>query len=450
MALNGKGFPRSLAGVDLTGKVGNVSKDIQRFQHSSLAGKAVIGVSSSALVKAPSGLATASVTAGGTGYVVGDIVKLSGGTGTFGASVKVTTVSSGAITGVSIYEPGVYSAVPTAPFSSTGGTGSGATFGGTFTAAAATSVSDKLSVGRNDTGFDYLGYDPGDVTAGYKGNSVQNGTQMCIQFDCDAPRIDFRLVGLNSQYDLYADGNRVSATSVATDSSGGAYIYTIDWNGESKPRRYRLCGINSAFGGLYISNIYSVFPPVGFRKPLAWQMGDSYTVGVGASQASYNDFRVMCDLLGFEGIADGISGAGWSSNQAGRVPDWRVRNKLGVLTRKADYVFLAMGYNDNAADLTVVTQQFEDAVAAVKEVAPKARVFVIGAATPKGDTAGLDGVRAAIMASCDKLKLDYIDMRNIVNAANSAIYTGGDNIHPTNSGHIFRGTMMARLVSAKM
>ncbi len=450
MAKTGKGLPRSLAGVKLSTDTTAIENDVSRLQSDSLSPRSVVSGVQTGLAKTPTGLATVSVTAGGTGYAVGDIVKLSGGTSVFGASVRVTTVNAGAITGVAINEPGIYTAAPTAPFASTGGAGTGATFGGTFTAAAATSVSSKLSVGRTDPAIEYLGYAPTDVTSGYRGNGVQNGTQMCIQFDSDAPRIDFRLIGLNSQYDLYVDGNRVSATPIATDSSGGAYLYTVDWGGDVKPRRYRLCGINTAFGGLFISNTYSIMPPVGFRKPIAWQMGDSYTVGVGATQASYNDFRVMCDLLGLEGIADGISGAGWTSIQDGRVPEWRVRNKLGALTKKPDYVFLAMGYNDGAADVSRIPPAFTAAVEAVRELVPDAKIIVIGAATPKGATAGLDAVRSTIMGLSEELGLEYVDMRDIVNATNSAIYTSGDNIHPTNAGHIFRGTMMGRLVSDKL
>ena len=450
MAYTGKGLPRSLAGVKLSTDTTAIENDVSRLQSDSLSPRPVLSGVQTGLAKAAVGMATVTITSGGTGYAVGDILKISGGTSTFGATVKVTTVNAGVITGVTINEPGIYTTAPTAPFASTGGTGSGATFGGTFNASNAYSVANRIVIANNDPAIEYLGYNPKEVTYGYVGNGVQNGTQMCIQFDSDAPRIDFLLVGLNSQYDLYVDGYRVSNAPVATDSSGGAYRYTVDWNGESKVRRYRLCGINTAFGGLYIGSPYSIMPPVGLRKPLAWQMGDSYTVGVGATQPSYNDFRVMCDLLGLEGIADGISGAGWTSTQDGRVPEWRVRNKLAVLTKTPDYVFLAMGYNDGGADVSRIQAAFTAAVQAVREVTPKAKIIVIGAATPKGATAGLDAVRGTIKQLSDDLGLEYVDMRDIVNSTNSTVYTSPDNIHPTNAGHIFRGTMMGRLVSDKL
>jgi len=82
-------------------------------------------------------LIKAVINTGGTGYTVDDILTISGGTSSVAAQVKVTAVSSGVITGVTIETPGGYSINPNNPASVTGGTGSGAkfdlTFGGTFT-----------------------------------------------------------------------------------------------------------------------------------------------------------------------------------------------------------------------------------------------------------------------------------------------------------------------------
>lgn len=75
-----------------------------------------------------------SVAAGGSGYVVGDLITLAGGTSTIAAVVEVTSVSTGAVTGFRIYNAGVYSAAPTDPVAqaSTTGSGTGATFNCTF------------------------------------------------------------------------------------------------------------------------------------------------------------------------------------------------------------------------------------------------------------------------------------------------------------------------------
>jgi subtilisin-like proprotein convertase family protein len=81
------------------------------------------------------GVATAAVNAGGSGYAVGDFINISGGIFHSVATLGVTSVGpGGAITGVSIFNPGNYIVPPTNPVAqaSTTGTGSGANFNLTF------------------------------------------------------------------------------------------------------------------------------------------------------------------------------------------------------------------------------------------------------------------------------------------------------------------------------
>ncbi len=68
-------------------------------------------------------VATALVAAGGTGYVVGDVLALGGS-----AQVKVLTAPGGVVATVEIVHAGYYLVFPTSPVAGTGGTGAGATF----------------------------------------------------------------------------------------------------------------------------------------------------------------------------------------------------------------------------------------------------------------------------------------------------------------------------------
>ena len=72
-------------------------------------------------------LAISSVAAGGSSYSVGDILTVTGGTFSRAATAVVTTVSSGAVTGVQLLDPGQYTVFPSSPaattVSPTGGTG---------------------------------------------------------------------------------------------------------------------------------------------------------------------------------------------------------------------------------------------------------------------------------------------------------------------------------------
>lgn len=72
-------------------------------------------------------LQTATVSAGGTGYTDGDVLTISGGTGT-AATVTVLTSTAGVINTVSVTNQGSYTVFPPSPAAVTGGTGTSATF----------------------------------------------------------------------------------------------------------------------------------------------------------------------------------------------------------------------------------------------------------------------------------------------------------------------------------
>ena len=397
-----------------------------------------------------SGATSAAVVSGGTGYSVGDLLTVEGGTASFPCVIRVTSVNAGVITAALARTPGVYSANPANPVSVTGGGGTGATFNLTMNGGVASSVYAGTTFKRtDDTAFVYTGYSPKDVTPGYRGNGVQNGTQMVIEFQSDASQLDIHLIGLNTSATLFVNGQRVSLESIKTDTSGGAYIYTIDWNGKAEIRHYRLSGVNMAFGGVIASLGSSIWIPDGYKQPFAWQMGDSYTFGTGASQGSFNDFRVMCDSLGFDGLADGIGGSGWTSIQDGRVPPQRVEMKLGAITRQPDYVFFSLGYNDaTTGRIDDLKANFSASVEKVRELCPAAKIICIGPATPLGSTDELTAIRAAEMELCESYDIPFIDVDNWINSMNSSIYTGADNTHPTDAGHVFRGVRIAQAVSA--
>ena len=82
---------------------------------------------------------TVTIQSGGTGYTVGDVLTVVGGTSIAAATLTVNTVSSGVITAVTVTTGGTsYTALPTNPFSVTGGTGSSATFNATAWGVSAT------------------------------------------------------------------------------------------------------------------------------------------------------------------------------------------------------------------------------------------------------------------------------------------------------------------------
>lgn len=75
---------------------------------------------------------SATVSAGGSSYVVGDKLTVSGGTFGTAATFEVTAVSAGAVTAVELLAGGDYTSTPSNPASTTGGTGTGCTLTVTY------------------------------------------------------------------------------------------------------------------------------------------------------------------------------------------------------------------------------------------------------------------------------------------------------------------------------
>lgn len=392
-----------------------------------------------------SGATTLTIVNGGSGYAFGDIITVMGGSPAYSTQVRVTAVDgTGAITGAAVRKAGIYTATPANPvtFDTVGTAGVGATMNLTWNAGAGCSIYAPTTIERTNPAIKYWGSSVSDSTPGFRGNGVGNGTQFRVNFKSNATTIDFRLAGLNSRYDLYVDGKRVSAQSIATDSSGAMHIYTINWGGALTQRSYSLVGYNSAFGGIYIDNTATVTAaddPVNF----VWQLGDSYTFGTMATQASFNDFRVMCDGLNVDGLADGIGGSGWTSSGS-NAPQNRIQSKLTTLSYPPKYIILSLGYNDApGGNIPLLQTNFTASYQLIQSTFPAAKVIVIGPATPLGATPQLDAVRTAIMSLCEQYSLTFIDVRNWINENNKDLYTSFDNVHPNDAGYFYRGGRFA-------
>jgi hypothetical protein len=104
---------------------------------------------------------SATVGAGGAGYVVGDLISLSGGVVTGAAMFRVETVAGGAVATVSVWKAGNYPEVPANAVATTGGTGTGATLNVTWGPVVATSGHSGITAATIQTAG--TGYTPGDV-----------------------------------------------------------------------------------------------------------------------------------------------------------------------------------------------------------------------------------------------------------------------------------------------
>ena len=121
--------PSNLVRAGIPGAVASVAVGVAGVYGTLPTVTATIGSGATFTVSMKAVSAVIAPTHGGTTYVVGDTITLAGGTGTE-PILTVTSVSAGAVTGVSITNAGSLTALPANPVSqgSTSGTGSGAEF----------------------------------------------------------------------------------------------------------------------------------------------------------------------------------------------------------------------------------------------------------------------------------------------------------------------------------
>lgn len=396
-----------------------------------------------------SGVSAVAIASGGSGYAAGDQITVAGGTASTAAVLQVVAVSGGAITGVAVARPGVYSANPGNPVSqaSTTGSGTGATFTLTLNGGVGSTINDvqRYTVSATDARIRFVGVGPANqASSGYYGNGNVNGVACWFEWSTDAASFDVRLLGLNSGVMLYVDGVRVNNAGAGTDASGSAYVWTV--TGDGKPHSYKLWGINMAFGGLNLPGGATVWAPPESRRPFAWCLGDSYAFGTNATHTSMAGINQMGDLLGIEVLASGIGGSGWNSASPND-PVNRVATQLAVLTRTPDIVFLDMGYNDSGGNMTTLASRFDATVAAVRAAVPKAVIIAFGPATPIGQDTNLTTVKTTIAGRCNANGVTFIDVSAFVTGSNKPIYTGGDNTHPTQAGYDYIAARRAQVLS---
>lgn len=146
---------------------------------------------------------------GGTGYTVGDVLTVSGGTAVTATTLRVLTAPAGVIGSVEIVEPGLYSVAPSNDVSVTGGSGSGAEFTLAYTNLV-TFLANSL------------------VMASNFGTAANNGLKKVTGFSTNGTHVEVSdtLVGEGSApatADLITVGYQFATGTLDVTTSGGAY-----------------------------------------------------------------------------------------------------------------------------------------------------------------------------------------------------------------------------------
>jgi len=392
----------------------------------------------------------ASLTSAGSGYVVGEILTVGGGTFSTAAQIRVTTVSGGAVTAVTIYRAGVYTVAPSGTLtqSATNGSGTGLGFTIQFSGGpSALNLDEGTTYGATGGAFRFTGNGPANIAStGAYGNLNQNTTAWIYDTDTDATTIEIRLLAFNSEYTIFVDDRRIGADKIETDSSGGWILVSLLY-ATSRKRRIRIfAGKNGGLHSVRIANASArtVTLPTAARM-LAWGLGDSYMFGSNARNLSASTFMTMCAELGIDGLPDGIGAAGWISSTGGSALA-RINAKLATLTRTPDVIVWDLGYNDRSATPSVVADAMEVAILRAKELVPNAQHIAFSPATPLGESSQLLALKIAMAAKFAQHGIHMVDQSNWVTARTRTIYTSTDNDHPTPAGHDLIGARKAAAV----
>lgn len=255
-------------------------------------------------------LSVATVAAGGTGYTVGDIVTLAGGTSTFAATAEVLTAPAGVVATVRIRNGGAYTVNPSSPASTTGGTGSGLTLNVTFAATGWTRVHNATPSGEREVIWEGVGSGSDLIYVGVKTFQLtaQNGTDTARNWGCVA------MTGFNGSLGFHEQ----AGISPGFDSSGvastlgGAFLPLkpsdafpiLFWFNVNASRVIVVARVESALRRHYV-HAY-----MGFHNRYGTSAEQPYPIFVAASSARRNTFYLdtepritgLTEAIGISGL----------------------------------------------------------------------------------------------------------------------------------------------------
>lgn len=266
-------------------------------------------------VGCPEALASAAVAAGGTGYTVGDILTIDGGTFSRPATVRVATAPAGVVGTVTVEDWGDYTTAPGNPASTTGGTGSGCTLNLTFGSGEREIIMEGEGSGTDEI---YVGWKTFSNSSSGARNMIVHGF---TGFTAGLPYNDQpgRSPGLE--------------TSSSGVDFGGCYVLlsnaTVTWWLSITPRRI--------VGVAKVGTCYSCFH-LGFLNPFA--TGNEWPYPIYIAGSTTERFQVpSTSTIGTSGFMDPVQ---VSSNRSGpgllRTPTgtWvDIWNSTGVSTSRA-------------------------------------------------------------------------------------------------------------------
>ncbi len=280
----------------------------------------------------------------------------------------------------------------------------------------------------------------------YKPNSGSSTDELAVTFYSDAAEIEMKIERSQSSIQFYVDDVPVHEFAVAGYNNRLLKIS----HSTAKIRKYEVRGKSYGFGGVYTNdsvNAYQVWPyETRKERPLLMVMTDSY--GTGSNDIYGLSFvEKLADMLDMDLYSDSLNSSGWSSTGATSTSTRSVSQIL--LGRAPDVILACLGYNDKSSpNQTNIEAGINNWHSTITGTFASANIMLASPWTPVGVETNLTTVSGYISGRATALAADFIDINGIVTADNKAVYTSGDNTHPSAAGHEYIARRLEALMLA--
>lgn len=263
----------------------------------------------------------------------------------------------------------------------------------------------------------------------------------------NSTKVGFRLLGSLRVYRFIVDGRYVSFTGTLTATSSGTNYIILDFGSKASREIVVENQEASAFDGVYVATGDTVtLPAISPFRLLT--LGDSITAATGATASGDGFVGVAGDYLVLKDKwFSGSGGTGYVANNGGAAYTLPIRatedTQRFAALGSPDIVVVAIGINDigSAGIQAAAASSFS----AIRAVAPKALVFVVGpwdANAPSAPVTNYAACKSAIQAAmAGRGGFWFLDPQGVS-------YTKADTVHPNDAGHLTLGQWLATQIRA--
>ncbi len=283
-------------------------------------------------------------------------------------------------------------------------------------------------------------------------NSGDTQTGGSIRFYTDAPLIEVRTVGANTNYswNVVVDG-QVAKRNLAPYTGTYGYL-VIDFAGVSQERCIEFQHQNGAegFDQVAVATNYTIWKPG--ARPSMLVLGDSVSSGAVTTYLFDSYYVRLGHLLGLDRYMCAFGGTGYTNNNGsdGTTTNYlaRVNNKLAGNGQSYDLILCWSSSNDSGGgdtnNLPVVMAAASNTWVRLRQLYPTAKIVVTGY-TPLRIDAWRDAAELACSNSFalwnDGNSL-FIPTRSWMTVGSRDLYRYDDD-HPNDAGHLFYAQRLA-------